>query len=402
MALGPAKWRRSWPCILSEGASPARLSPTCNRLPKGGSQVCQCRGHRSPCKGVGPTRSPRRRSDRTRLELDLLSASAPVLTAIKGYGAPEVERAYARALTLSERLEDDSQMFAVLRGLVAFHQQQGGLLAARRLARRLIALAQRAADPSLLLRAYQALGTTLFYIGERKRTEPRSWSRDLRSRRTRARSSDPPSTAVVCLGMPPGPCGSLAIRTKHSPGVGRRWRSRRSSRNLIASCMVHFCGVIHSFRGEVEAARERRKRWWSGHRAGLRLGGHTGRSCKLDAGRSRQTKEASTSCVSIWCRCGPRVRSWPATFSPCRRGVCEGTLTETDCGLSPRHWRDRRDRERFYEAELHRLRGELLRRGGWTVAPGKQRLSRLRRVFDVPARCSPSAAKSSSCERPPA
>ena len=43
-------------------------------------------------------------SERSHLELGVLTALGPALTAVKGYGAPEVELIYARARTLCEPL----------------------------------------------------------------------------------------------------------------------------------------------------------------------------------------------------------------------------------------------------------------------------------------------------------
>ena len=111
--------------------------------------------------------------DRTRLELDFLTAAGPALTALKGYGAPEVERAYVRAAALCDRLKDEARLTAVLRGLVALRQQRGELRPALHLTRRLLGLARRAQDASRLLQAHQAAGTTLFYLGELRQARQR-------------------------------------------------------------------------------------------------------------------------------------------------------------------------------------------------------------------------------------
>ena len=63
--------------------------------------------------------------ERSHLELGVLTALGPALTAVKGYGAPEVELIYARARALCEPLGDTSELFPVLRGLVTLQQHRG-------------------------------------------------------------------------------------------------------------------------------------------------------------------------------------------------------------------------------------------------------------------------------------
>jgi predicted ATPase len=104
--------------------------------------------------------------ERSHLELGVLTALGPALTAVKGYGAPEVELIYARARTLCEPLGDTSELFPVLRGLLTLQQHRGHLRTARQLAGDLLRLSQRAQDPELLLQAHQARGTTSFYFGD--------------------------------------------------------------------------------------------------------------------------------------------------------------------------------------------------------------------------------------------
>jgi predicted ATPase len=105
-------------------------------------------------------------NERVQQELLLLVAVGAPLTALKGYAAPEVERAYARARELCKRLGDTPQLFPVLHGLVRFYLVRGELQTARELAEECLTLAQRVQDPALLLEAQGHLGVTLFYSGE--------------------------------------------------------------------------------------------------------------------------------------------------------------------------------------------------------------------------------------------
>ena len=103
---------------------------------------------------------------RAQQELDLLIALGPALMATKGIAAPEVEQTYARARALCAQVGDTPQLFPTLRGLWRFYYNHGALSTAQELGEQLMRLAQRAADPVPLREAYEALGTTLFFLGD--------------------------------------------------------------------------------------------------------------------------------------------------------------------------------------------------------------------------------------------
>jgi predicted ATPase len=103
---------------------------------------------------------------RTRQELDMQTTLGPVLMATKGAGAPEVERTYARARELCQQVGETPQLFPVLYGLWLFHLVRAQLQTARELGEQLLSLAQRTQEVALILEAHRALGTSLFYLGE--------------------------------------------------------------------------------------------------------------------------------------------------------------------------------------------------------------------------------------------
>jgi len=86
---------------------------------------------------------------------------ALALQASKGQAVPEVERAYARARELCAQVEDTPQLFGVLLGLYRFYDGAGKHQTARELVEQLYSLAQRTQDPDLLLEAHMARGTIL-------------------------------------------------------------------------------------------------------------------------------------------------------------------------------------------------------------------------------------------------
>src|SRR5437762_13589665 len=81
----------------------------------------------------------------------------PALLAIKGPAVPEVEQVYARARALCAQVGDTPQLFPTLGGLCMFYRNRGALSTSRELGEQLYRLAQRAAVPTHLLEAHDAL-----------------------------------------------------------------------------------------------------------------------------------------------------------------------------------------------------------------------------------------------------
>jgi predicted ATPase len=99
-------------------------------------------------------------------ELDMLTILGPALIDTKGQAAPEVLQAYARARQLCQQVGETPQLFQVLRGLWLFYMLRLELRTAQELAEQLLTLAQHVGDPALLLEAHFALGGSLNYRGE--------------------------------------------------------------------------------------------------------------------------------------------------------------------------------------------------------------------------------------------
>jgi predicted ATPase len=104
--------------------------------------------------------------ERCAQEPALQTTIGPAWMAVKGYAAPEVERAYTLARELCQQIGDTSQLFTALRGLWVFYVVRAELLTARELGEELLQLAQTAQDPILLMEALYTLGATSYYLGE--------------------------------------------------------------------------------------------------------------------------------------------------------------------------------------------------------------------------------------------
>ena len=98
-------------------------------------------------------------------EVDLLIALGASLIATKGYAAPEVGETYTRAQQLCQYLENSYQLFPILRGLWSYYSVRAELQTAHVLGEQLLTLAQQIQDSAMLMAAYRALGTTLFFMG---------------------------------------------------------------------------------------------------------------------------------------------------------------------------------------------------------------------------------------------
>ncbi len=99
-------------------------------------------------------------------ELDLRVALGPALIATKGFAAPEVEQVYIRARELCEQVGETPHLPSVLLVLCRLYYLRAVFQPARELGEELLSLAQREGDPTHLPEAHQALGSTLYYLGE--------------------------------------------------------------------------------------------------------------------------------------------------------------------------------------------------------------------------------------------
>jgi class 3 adenylate cyclase/tetratricopeptide (TPR) repeat protein len=99
-------------------------------------------------------------------ELKLLVALGEPLVAAKGHGAPETAATYNRALELCRQVGETPHLFPTMWGLWHFHLSQGACQTARDLGDELLTLAEQRGDPMLLVAAHQALGRSLYHLGD--------------------------------------------------------------------------------------------------------------------------------------------------------------------------------------------------------------------------------------------
>jgi predicted ATPase len=99
-------------------------------------------------------------------ELTLRLALGMPLLVSKGVTAPEVEQTYTRAAALAQQLGDASQQYRALSGLHRIMMSRPDFQQASELAQQCLSLARGLCDPGMLLSAHHMLGVTLFNCGE--------------------------------------------------------------------------------------------------------------------------------------------------------------------------------------------------------------------------------------------
>jgi tetratricopeptide (TPR) repeat protein len=99
-------------------------------------------------------------------ELELLGPLGTAYIAARGYAAPEVGPIFHRARTLSERDGPTPQAFAMMRGHFAYHIVRGEFRFCTELAANAMRFAEQLGDPGILMEALFLQGLTLLYRGD--------------------------------------------------------------------------------------------------------------------------------------------------------------------------------------------------------------------------------------------
>ena len=105
-------------------------------------------------------------AERMRRELDYRKALGVTMMAAKGWAAREVLDAYTRARELCEKLDDERELFIVLRGEGQYRMIRGESRIASELGERCVALAARSRDTGVNIETHHMSWTNSFFMGE--------------------------------------------------------------------------------------------------------------------------------------------------------------------------------------------------------------------------------------------
>ncbi len=117
-------------------------------------------------KGLGLLKTLPDTPERVQQELRLHLTLGPPLQITKGYGAPEMEQTYSRALALCRQVGETPLLFSALAGLVEVYFHQREYHKARAQGEQLLHLAETVHDPALLMAGHNWLALPLYYLGE--------------------------------------------------------------------------------------------------------------------------------------------------------------------------------------------------------------------------------------------
>jgi predicted ATPase len=289
--------------------------------------------------------------------------------ATKGYAAPEVLEIYGRARELCQEVGETPQLFQVLRGLWYFYLIRLALGTARELGEQLLSLAQHLGEPALLLEAHYTLGNTLNYLGEfasaRAHLEQGMALYDPQQHRSHAfRYGQDPGVAcrsyaavtLWWLGYP-----DQALHRSHEALT----LARELSHSLSLGYALFFAAALHHFRREGQLTQERAEELLAlagEHRfAQFFAEGRFFRGWALaEQGQGAEGMAQMHQGLADWQATGAEVL-WPYYLALLAKADAQGKQVEvglTRLGEAQAAANDRE--ERRWDAELYRLKGEVL------------------------------------------
>src|SRR5215471_792830 len=308
--------------------------------------------------------------ERDNLELQLQESLGNAFAAGKGFGASETIQAYKRALDLCNNYESSPQRFAVLNGIITFHIIRGEFEQSRILAEDLLSRAHQQDDSLPRLMGHRALGQALFLIGELAAARDHLINSlelyDAARHGSLAPIFSQTYLALACVVL--GDTDRGLAYGRHAVQLAEQRRHPHSICNALA-----FLAGAHVLCGDAEAAYPIAERtimlaseyafplWLAG---GQMLRGWA--RCNLgdvqqglpEIRKSVRALEATGALIWVqFARCLLAQAFAKAEQLADAMKLVDQTLLMV-AGTSGR----------WYEAELHRLKGELLVRGGGSTA----------------------------------
>jgi class 3 adenylate cyclase/DNA-binding winged helix-turn-helix (wHTH) protein/predicted ATPase len=309
----------------------------------------------------------------TQHELTLQLAMGEPLSMLKGYTAPEVEQTYSRARELCQHVGDGLQRFTALAGLTRFYRSRMELKTAQELGIQLLELAQSMQAPAYLLNAYSEQGMTMWHRGEF------TSALDHLERGIAHHNPQKHRSHALSYGYPVMSCLSYTARTLWFLGYPDQalrkshealTLARQLPQPYTLASALHFAASFHMWRREVQLVQEcaeatielSRKhgfmRWLAG---GLvRRGWALAKMGWVEEG-IRQLCQGMAAWWEMGTKNGVVQHLTMLADAYKTGGQAEVGLRMLTEALAMVHTGE----ERCYDAELYRLRGELLLESGY-------------------------------------
>jgi predicted ATPase len=320
-------------------------------------------------KGLELLQGASRTPENLQQELMLQASLGMALIFAKGYSAPDVQRAYERAHELCQQLGSPPQLSPVLWGLWAYYLVRSQFKNSTDIGQQLLNLAEHQNDTDLLLEAHASHSMSIFYMGDfasaRVHCERALEIYDIEKHRGHAHvyGQDPAVGSLTFLawtlwiqGYPDQALAKCAELLKHARQLGH---SHTLAYALACSA------TLHQFCRNVETAKQLAEEGiafssthgfpiWS-LAANYTLGWALGQSNDLEASVAL-LRGATDAWRTLGAQSTRPHQLGLLADALGRSGRAEEGLTVLDLALAE----VRTTNEEYYEAELHRLRGELL------------------------------------------
>jgi DNA-binding SARP family transcriptional activator/predicted ATPase len=306
--------------------------------------------------------------ERTERELALQLALAVPIMATKSWGAPEAAQAYDRARVLSQEIGDSSELLRAMIGERYFHNVRGEHRAALELAKQTYSLAQHSEDPLQVMLGHMELAVALVFVGE--------FAGSLAHVEQMVALYDPQvhRSLAYLYGQDPAVASlSFAIYDLWFLGYPDRAMKRGEETLALAKELDHpftslfameFVARLHRWRGDVRAVQDLAEALHTlATEHGMELAEATvpmHRAWVLSQqGRHEEGIAQLTAALAAWQATGmanhlPEFLAVLADMQG-KAGQPEKGLSTVDEALDIVNSTD----ERYYEAELYRLRGAL-------------------------------------------